>query len=144
LGGVHGPPQLAVLGTPQLSLAGTSPQSFMRRVQNAVSLSGVHPQTFWTPPPPQVCGNVHGPQSAVLAELQLSVPETGSQFLFSRAQKAALVSGVQHEVPEQTCPGEQHEPRQTLLGQRHEPSPEHSSFVAHGCAEPHSRQLSPS
>jgi hypothetical protein len=88
-------PQLAVRAAPQLSLAVTSPQFLPRRVQNSVFVSAVQPQTFAAPPPPHVMGAVHVPHDATArGPSQLSVPTTLPQFLPTREQKPALLSGM--------------------------------------------------
>ncbi len=55
-------PQLAVRALPQLSVPETEPQFAPWATQKEESGSGVHPQTFGVPPPPQVCGAEHAPQ----------------------------------------------------------------------------------
>jgi hypothetical protein len=88
-------PQLAtVLGEPQLSVAESEPQDALRRVQNAVSLSGVHgplPQTLSLPPAPQVCPPEHDPQE--------SVPPQPSERLPQFLPRAAHVVGTQPRGP---------------------------------------------
>jgi hypothetical protein len=75
-------PQLATLRAAlQLSVPETAPQFLPSLTQNAASDSGAHPHTLGAPPPPQVLGAVHWPQSMV--ELQRS--ETSPQsFAWSR------------------------------------------------------------
>jgi hypothetical protein len=58
---VHVPHEATVRAVPQLSVPITWPQFLPTREQNAVSLSGVQPQTFAVPAPPQVWGEVHVP-----------------------------------------------------------------------------------
>jgi hypothetical protein len=78
-----------------LSFAVTLPQFFANRVQNAVAVSGVQSHAFAVPPPPQVCGAMHVPHDATVRDVpQLSVPVTLPQFLPSRVQNAAFVSGA--------------------------------------------------
>jgi hypothetical protein len=92
---LHAPQDATVRVVPQLSAAVTLPQFFPRRVQNAVSPSYVQPHTFAVPPPAQVCGDVHVPQSAVRDDPQLSFDVTLPQFFPSRVQNAPVVSAVQ-------------------------------------------------
>jgi hypothetical protein len=93
-------PQLATLRmAPQLSVPETAPQFLPSLAQNAVSVSGVHPQTLVVPAPPHVCGIAHVPQLMTLRGApQLSVPETAPQFLPSLAQKAVSLSCVQPQT----------------------------------------------
>jgi hypothetical protein len=101
LGGVHGvpnPQSTTVRFTPQESSPVNVPHVAPSRAQNAASVSVVHPQTLGVPAPPQMVGGVHGvpkPQSAtVRLTPQLSADVKLSQFLPSRAQNVASVSGV--------------------------------------------------
>jgi hypothetical protein len=64
-GAVQVPHDVTVRCVPQLSAAVTDPQFFASRVQNAGSVSAVHPQAFATPPPPQVLGAVQLPHCNV-------------------------------------------------------------------------------
>jgi hypothetical protein len=79
----------------QLSFAVTLPQFFPLREQNATLLSGWHPHTLATPPPPQVLGDVHGRLRAVAQSVteravpQLSTPETVPQSLPRVLQNSA-------------------------------------------------------
>jgi hypothetical protein len=75
-------PQLTVPPHP----LGIVPQ--LRAPQAAIGVIGAHPHAFATPPPAQVCGNVHVPQSM----LPPQPSDTGPQFLPAHA--AALVIGV--------------------------------------------------
>jgi hypothetical protein len=75
-------PQLCA--TPQLSLA--DPQLYPNVVHGSGSL-GVHPHLYAVPPPPHVCGAVHGPQ--------LNVPPHPSGGLPHVAPTAAQVVVVQ-------------------------------------------------
>ncbi len=65
------------------------------RAQNVALLSAVHAQLFDAL---QVCGNVHVPQLAERALLQLSFPTTVPQSAPSRAQKDASVSAEQPQT----------------------------------------------
>src|SRR5690349_1045525 len=57
------------------------------------------PHTLATPPPAQVCGDVHVPQLVTVRWTpQLSLAVTCPQFLASREQNAASLSGV-HDAP---------------------------------------------
>ena len=85
-------PQLYVLEVPQLSLAVTLSQFLPSLVQNVGPVSGVQPQTFVVPPPPQVCGVLHEPQLTVREDPQLSLAVTLLQFLFRRVQNAVFPS----------------------------------------------------
>lgn len=58
-------PHETVRDTPQLSAAVTEPQLFPSRVQNAVSVSAAHEQTFAVPPPPHVAGMAQVPHETV-------------------------------------------------------------------------------
>jgi hypothetical protein len=111
-------PQFTVRDVPQLSGAVTEPQFLPRRVQKAELLSGVQdvPQTFATPPPPQVAGEVQLPQFTVRDVPQLSGAVTEPQFLPRRVQKAELLSGVQPPSTMHSAHVEQHWlPRQIRL-----------------------------
>jgi hypothetical protein len=90
-------PQLAARETPQLSLDVTLPQFLPRRAQNAVFVSAVQPHTPDVPPPPHVTPvPLHVPHEATVRDVpQLSAAATLPQFLTSRVQYAASVSGVQ-------------------------------------------------
>ena len=76
------------------------------------------PQTLEVPPPPQVAGEVHVPHEATVRDVpQLSVAVRLPQFLPSREQNAASVSGVHDEpqtlavpAPPQVRPAEVHVP----------------------------------
>jgi hypothetical protein len=92
---VQVPHEATVRLVPQLSAAVTLPQFFPSRVQNAASLSAVHPHTLPVPPPPHVWGNVHVPQSVVRDVPQLSAAVRLPQFFPSRVQNVALLSAVQ-------------------------------------------------
>src|SRR5262245_48106272 len=70
----------------------------------------VTPQTFGVPPPPQVCGRVHVPQSRVPPQPSAIIP----QF----APAAAHVVGVQH-VPNDFLLDLTHTPLQQLASVRH-------------------------
>jgi hypothetical protein len=94
-GEVQVPHEATVRLVPQLSFAVTPSQFFPRRVQNVASLSAVHPHTLAAPPPPQVWGVVHVPQSVVRDVPQLSAAVRLPQFLPCRVQNVALLSGVQ-------------------------------------------------
>jgi hypothetical protein len=97
-GAVHVPHEATVRDAPQLSAAVTLPQFLPNRVQNAGSVSAVHPHTLATDgvAPPHVCGAVHVPQfTAVRVVPQLSAAVTFPQFFPSRVQNAVLVSAVQ-------------------------------------------------
>jgi len=97
-------PQLYVFKVPQLSFACKSPQFLLSRAQNSGPVSGLHPHTLLTPPPPHVTPvPLHGmpkPQSATFREPpQLSVADTFPQFLPRRWQNARSVSGVHPHTP---------------------------------------------
>jgi hypothetical protein len=96
----HDPHDATTRALPQLSGNETEPQFLSSRAQKAVSVSGVQPQTFGVPPPPQARPvPKHPPHDAtVRGAPQLSVPDTEPQFLPCRVQKAASVSGVQPQT----------------------------------------------
>jgi hypothetical protein len=48
------PQEVTLRGAPQLSVPLTVPQFFANDAQKAASVSGVQPQVFAVPPPPQV------------------------------------------------------------------------------------------
>ncbi len=75
-----------------------APQFFPSRAQSAWSDSGIQPQTFGAPPPPQPWGNGHDPQVAVREPPQLSMAVNDPQVLPCRAHKAASVSGMHPHV----------------------------------------------
>jgi hypothetical protein len=78
-----------------LSVPRTLPQSFPRRVQNAVSVSAVQPHTL-AETAPHVCGEVHVPHDATdRVTPQLSWAVTPPQFFPSRVQNVASASPVQ-------------------------------------------------
>jgi hypothetical protein len=88
-------------------------------VQNAASFSGVQPHTFVVPPPPQLWGKVHAPQSVVRAVPQLSGAVRLPQSFPRRAQNAGLVSAVQPHTfdvppPPQVC-GAVHVPHEATV-----------------------------
>jgi len=94
--GAMQPPQVALRGWAQLSLPVRAPQVAPDAAQKAWSLSGVQPQTFAVPPPPQLCpATMHDPQLAVRGAPQLSDAVRDPQFLPWRAQKASSPSAVQ-------------------------------------------------
>jgi hypothetical protein len=93
-GAVHVPHDATVREPPQLSAAVTDPQFLPSLVQNAVSISAVHPQRLAVPPVPQPLGVEHVPQVTVRAVPQLSAAVTDPQFFPSREQNAASLSLV--------------------------------------------------
>ena len=68
------------------------PQPFNPPPHLSVQFGEHTPHTFWTPPPPQVWGELQVPQLTVREDPQLSFAVTLSQFLFSRVQNAVLPS----------------------------------------------------
>jgi hypothetical protein len=93
----HAPQFATVRAWPQLSVPLFEPHVAPRRVQNAASVSAVHPHTFATlgVAPPQLCPvPVHVPQLATFRTApQLSVVVSAPQFL--EPQSCASVCGVQ-------------------------------------------------
>jgi hypothetical protein len=85
---------------PQLSVAVTVPQALLRRLQSAASASGAQLHTLAVPPPPQVAGSVHVPQSSTVRLVpQLSIAANEPQSLPSRAQMATSLSGMHGADP---------------------------------------------
>jgi hypothetical protein len=111
-GDAHVTPVAAPQSTPERTVPQLSvpeapvPQFLPSRWQNDKFDSAVQPQTLAVPPPPQVLGDVQvrlraAAQSAtVRLALQLSSAVTRPQFLLSRVQNAASVSGVQAACPQ--------------------------------------------
>lgn len=104
-GNVHGP-QSTVRATLQLSMLVTAPHCFMSRVQKVAFDSLVQPGVPHrpaVPPPPQVAGEVHAPQSLTFRETpHTSIPLAGPHDSPSRAQNAASVS--EHVPPPPPLP----------------------------------------
>jgi hypothetical protein len=85
-------PHETVRIAPQTSGAVTAPQFLPSRAQNAASVSvAAQPHTFEAP---HVCGMVQKPHVVVRIAPQLSAAVTEPQFLPSRAQNGASLSGV--------------------------------------------------
>jgi hypothetical protein len=94
-GAMHVPHEATDRAVPQLSVPVRLPQFFSRREQKAMSVSGLHPQTF-RPPAAHVAGAVHVPQLMLLRVVpQLSAAVTLPQSLPRREQNTAFVSAVQ-------------------------------------------------
>jgi hypothetical protein len=95
---VPAPPHVnGIVQFPQLILPPhpleTKPQ-FFPPVHAVACVSGVHPHTFGVPALPHVNGAVQVPHRTLRRWPQLSRAVTVPQFLPSRAQNAALVSGA--------------------------------------------------
>jgi hypothetical protein len=92
---VHVPHEATVRLVPQLSVLVAVPQVLPRRVQNALSVSGVQAAGPHTLPALQTRGGEQVPHEATVRLVpQLSLELTDPQFLPSRLQKAASVSAV--------------------------------------------------
>lgn len=91
-------PQSTVLAMPHASVAVTGPHALPTRVQNAVSVSAVHAQTFAVPPPLQTAGAVHEPQSTLRLEPHTSTVVRVPQFFVSLVHSAASVSLQPHTL----------------------------------------------
>jgi hypothetical protein len=113
-GDVHVPHDITVRPIPQLSKAVTLPQFLPSREQKAAFVSEAQAQTLSAP---HVCGDAHTPQEPIVRLTpQLSLAVTLPQFLPSREQKAASVSGTQaHTSSPPHVSGNVHVPHEPTL-----------------------------
>ena len=90
-------PQETVRATPQASAPVTVPQFFWSRAQKAPFVSP-QPQAPGVPPPPQLAGWLHAPQSTVRDMPQASIAVSGPQDVLNLAQNAVSCSAAQAQT----------------------------------------------